>query len=901
MTILSDIEKKLRGLISQGSNFVQQNPTPMGFVQQQIQKLAPQPTGSIVQRWQNQPVLPFIPQSSLSNLGKVNAGVFDKLPSSVYSGIPLTQVPGMVTGMVGQTARIIGGKATLTDIATAPLMFMGGIKKVKTPLPSPIKGVSPAVASKGVKQAIGGVGEGIKPTVLESTLKEAQVQKPQLPPVPSIAGGQSSSLPPSIPQDPIQKIIQALKVAKPLEQKQGQIYSKIRSQQSGAIAGIGKNILGEAGFHAQLGQLKGEMPKVTFESIRKQITQPDIDSLFNTIEQANITPFEKITAKNGLAKLIGAEGGSVPVKSELNLLNEIFPSEFVQAVLDKKPLMEKMFSIGENVLNLPRAIMATADLSAPLRQGVFLIGRPKQWIPAFRDMFKYALSEKAYKGLAQDIQKRPTYPLMRENKLALTDMSENLLSREEAFMSNLSEKIPIFGRIAKGSNRAYSGFLNKLRADTFDSLIQNAEKLGLDIKTITPDIAKFVNSATGRGELGALQTAAPVLNGLFFSPRLMASRLNLLNPVYYAQLNPFVRKEALKSLFTFATVGMTIAGLAKLGGADVGIDPRSADFGKIKVGDTRYDPWGGFQQYLVLASRLISGQMVSSTTGKEFTLGEGYKPTTRFDIIQRFFESKEAPVISFITALLRGQTSMGEKINLPVEVVDRFIPMMVQDMYDLYRENGLPGIAMAIPGIFGVGSQTYTDQIPMTGKTPMGKPNVQWRQAPGLGEQLLNKVTGTQVSNIPQDQWQSLIDKRQLESQWNIEYSGVKAKVLETGQPQTVRNPITNKDINVFLKDGVVTTKDVTPKITIPKTIIKKSSSVKTKKSAKVTMRKISAPAKITFKGFGAGAALKSVKLTKPKKLVHKNIKLKLATQKLTIPTVKVKKYKTLTSGVKLV
>ena len=73
------------------------------------------------------------------------------------------------------------------------------------------------------------------------------------------------------------------------------------------------------------------------------------------------------------------------------------------------------------------------------------------------------------------------------------------------------------------------------------------------------------------------------------------------------------------------------------------------------------------------------------------------------------------------------------------------------------------------------------------------------------------------------------------------------------------------------------------------------------KKPAKVTMRKVSAPAKITFKGFGANAPLQSVKLTKPKKLVHKNIKLKLATQKITIPIVKVKKYKTLTSGVKLV
>jgi len=75
----------------------------------------------------------------------------------------------------------------------------------------------------------------------------------------------------------------------------------------------------------------------------------------------------------------------------------------------------------------------------------------------------------------------------------------------------------------------------------------------------------------------------------------------------------------------------------------------------------------------------------------------------------------------------------------------------------------------------------------------------------------------------------------------------------------------------------------------------------KAKAPAKVTFKKASAPAKISFKGFGANAPLQSVKLTKPKKLVHKNIKLKLATQKITIPIVKVKKYKTLTSGVKLV
>lgn len=631
--------------------------------------------------------------------------------------------------------------------------------------------------------------------------------------------------------DPVQKIINALKEAKPLRNQQEALYSAERSKRVARVAAMGEKVSGEQGYFAQLGQLKGELPKVEFESIRQQIGQPDIDGLFNKIEQTRIlTPFEKVSAKAGLAKLLGAEGGSVPTNSELKLLNDVFPPEFVQSVLDKRPLMQKLFSLGAEALNLPRAMMATADLSAPLRQGVFLIGRPKTWIPAFKDMFKYAFSEDAYKGLTENIQARPTYKLMRENKLALTDMGPNLLSREEAFMSGLAEKIPIFGRLAKGSNRAYSGFLNKLRADTFDDLYRAAKEQDLvtDNPKLVSDIAKFVNSATGRGDLGALSKASVVLNSAFFSPRLLASRINLLNPAYYVKLDPFVRKEALKSLFTFAGTGMTILGLAKLGGASVGTDPRSADFGKIKVGDTRYDIWGGFQQYLVLASRLLTGEMVSSTTGKEIQLGEGYKPTTRFDIIQRFLESKEAPVLSFITALLKGQTSVGEKFNLPVEVVDRFIPMMAQDMYDLFRERGPQGIAMAIPGAFGVGSQTYTDQIPMAGKTASGRPNVQWRQAPGLGEAILNKVTGKELSNIPQEQWGPLVEEKKAKTMQTIDVNKAKAQVLATGEPQTVG------DKYIYLDNGIVKTKKTTTKapsvkkVRVPK--VKKAKSVKVKK-----------------------------------------------------------------------
>ena len=431
--------------------------------------------------------------------------------------------------------------------------------------------------------------------------------------------------------------------------------------------------------------------------------------------------------------------------------------------------------------------MATADLSAPLRQGIFLVGRPKQWLPAFRDMFKYAFSEKAYQDAMTSYKAHPNYQLAREGKLALTDMSSNLLKREEVFMSNLVEKIPGFGKIARGSNRAYSGFLNKLRFDTFNDLVSTAQKQGVKIEgKRLGDLASFINSATGRGNLPkTLEKAAPILNATFFSPRLMASRINLLNPATYVNYDPFVRKEALKSLLGFGATATTILGLASLGGAKVGTDPRSADFGKIKVGNTRYDILGGFQQYIRLASQLLTGKVISSTTGKMITLGEGYKPLTRKDILMRFFEAKEAPVASFITALVTGQTGIGEPVNIPTEVLNRFMPMMLQDFYELAKDKDSIGkaLVMGLPGIFGVGSQTYGKSEYVEGVNPIGQKTSQIRPVQGLAEGISEKVFG----------------QRSLGSSatYNVEsyYKQLKAMPPDQANQAVQRIKSTNKDL----------------------------------------------------------------------------------------------------------
>lgn len=513
-----------------------------------------------------------------------------------------------------------------------------------------------------------------------------------------------------IEETPTQKVISALKIAKSVRGKQERLYTEERAKRIARAKAVGEKVKGERGFYAELAQLKGKLPRAQFEAIRDKIGQEDIDNLFNMVkENSLLNEWQKINTRTGLAKLFGEYGGVVPTEGELTLLKRVFGEDFVKAILDKRGMWKKIKEAGYQVANIPRSVMASFDYSAPFRQGVFFIGRGKQFWPAFGKMFKPFFSEKAFKAIQEDIVRRPTFELMDRSRLALTKMGEMLTQREEPFMSMWAEKIPGVGPIVRASGRAYIGFLNKLRADVFDDLVKKATALGLDPKRnmdLTRAIAKFVNAGTGRGSLGGLERAAVGLNTFFFSPRLMASRLSLLNPVFYIRQPPFVRKEALKSLFTFASTVLTILGLAKLAGIKVGADPRSADFGKMIIGNTRIDILGGFQQYLRMAGQLISGEYVSSTTGKIVTLGEGYRPLTRADIVRRQIESKFSPIMSFANSLLKGKTFAGKDISVPKEVGLRFVPMVIQDAYDIMEDDPslLPAGGLAI---FGVGVQTY--------------------------------------------------------------------------------------------------------------------------------------------------------------------------------------------------
>lgn len=370
-----------------------------------------------------------------------------------------------------------------------------------------------------------------------------------------------------------------------------------------------------------------------------------------------------------------------------------------------------------NVLNVPRSLMASFDFSAPLRQGlVASIAHPLSALKATKEMFKQFASAKNFEHWLINYKLSPEYELAKKSELYVADPSElHLNGKEEAFMSNLAEKIPLIKYGIKASERAYVGYLNKLRTDVFKNGSELLQEQGKTFETHPEDfkaLADFVNSSTGRGKLPnkTIEDAAPLLNSLFFSPRLIASRINLLNPVYYAKMPPKVRIMALKDMAKFAGFATTILGIAKLSGAQVDDDPRSSDFGKIKVGDTRYDVLGGFQQYIRLVAQEITGEKKSTATGKIVGLNPAKFPyQSRGSVLGSFVRAKLAPATGIGIDFLTGRDAVGLPVTVKNELYTHFSPLQLQDGIQAYQKGGFAKVlSVLIPSMFGVGVQMYS-------------------------------------------------------------------------------------------------------------------------------------------------------------------------------------------------
>jgi hypothetical protein len=359
------------------------------------------------------------------------------------------------------------------------------------------------------------------------------------------------------------------------------------------------------------------------------------------------------------------------------------------------------------------------DFSAPLRQGLIAsISHPIGAYKAGRVMFKHAFSQAKFDRWFYDIKDHPRFLLTKESGLYIADPHDVRLSaKEEQFMNNLAEKIPVIGKMIKGSERAYVSYLNKMRWDIFNRFTDEFESQGKTYETdpkLYKELAHYVNNLTGRGKLGIAETSAPILSTAIFAPRLIASRVNMLsnwaNPYWYYKVPKEIRMMYFKDMAKFIGVGLTVIALAKLNGAQVEDDPRSSDFGKIRFGDTRYDIWGGHVQYIRLLTQLLSGQSKSTQTGliNDFDKGNALFGKTRGDVLLRFIRGKLAPIPAMSADALAGKTLTGDPVTFWGEAEQHLTPLIYQDIKSAV-ENGdvKSALGAAVASNFGIGVQTF--------------------------------------------------------------------------------------------------------------------------------------------------------------------------------------------------
>src|SRR5690606_9183358 len=120
-------------------------------------------------------------------------------------------------------------------------------------------------------------------------------------------------------------------------------------------------------------------------------------------------------------------------------------------------------------------------------------------------------------------------------------------------------------------------------------------------------IANFVNVATGRGNLGLKEGALVGLNTVFFAPRYVLSRFQLMYGQPFKGGTQVTKQMVAKEYARFLTGIAVVYSLAIASGAKVGVDPHSSDFGKIIIGNTRLDPMVGLSQTATFTTRVLTG------------------------------------------------------------------------------------------------------------------------------------------------------------------------------------------------------------------------------------------------------------------------------------------------------
>jgi hypothetical protein len=370
---------------------------------------------------------------------------------------------------------------------------------------------------------------------------------------------------------------------------------------------------------------------------------------------------------------------------------------------------------SKELLGLSRALLSSWDLGLMGRQAwpLLLRGNVKQWGQQVVDGFRIfgaelkaempnLLSTKQVDSGVIDLVRAEIYaqPHYIEGYYTASKNKYGLdVLREEPFPVDYAERIPLFRGVYKASQSAYSGASLLMRARFASQQIQFHQSRGIDLldETNATALGSFVGTLTGRAPLpNQIAPMADTLNKVFFAPRLMMSRFNILTGSQLdPNMAPFLRKDAAVSTLRMALSLTGLLTMAKMLGADADTDPRSSTFGTIKMGNSRIDVTGGIKGYVTLGMKFmpsyLDGELgwgwYKTRTGKwQQAWNDTYGSPDLVDTMVNFMQGRFAPVPSEVAQWMRGRTYSGEKPTPFGTLTSLVTPISLQNITEEFKK-----------------------------------------------------------------------------------------------------------------------------------------------------------------------------------------------------------------------
>lgn len=290
----------------------------------------------------------------------------------------------------------------------------------------------------------------------------------------------------------------------------------------------------------------------------------------------------------------------------------------------------------------------------------------------------------------------------------------------------------------KRSSRSFAGFLNKAALELYSDMVEAAGANGTGATAEQKKLlADFVNISLGYGYgkknvVKKLSLIPAVIDAIAWAPRKAVAELK------YATLYPLltnwagtrkheisgkeiwavdkaIGRQYLRYTLGSLAFGACIVLLAKLFNGDDDddrniwsdiLDPRSSDFGRIRIGNTSWSVFAGNEMVWRLFARLYTGQTKTNGIAKDYKY---YGVEAALD----YLRGKLNPLLGAAVDYKMDKNFVGEKLSEKSAwelANDYALPLTASALYENFANNPddpLAAIFNAIPTFFGMTSYTY--------------------------------------------------------------------------------------------------------------------------------------------------------------------------------------------------